>query len=249
MQDTMNAISRSNKIVLYTSIIGNYDAPVEQPEWVKQSGMDAVMFTDQDFKLSTWNIVKVQPFDEKDPSRSSRIYKMLPHRFFPAHKYSLWINGNMLLTQHPSKYFDTLETRMDKTIWDGNDHVQRIPMIVYPPVKSIPKTDVYDEIMHCIKLRKDDPIVLAKQALKYRAEGLPKDSGLYSGGVIFRMHHHQDVIKVGEMWWNELKQESRRDQASLPYVMWKLKCRPFFFFQFGTDERPLVKMVDRHIKR
>ena len=78
--------------VIYTAIIGGYDTLVE-PDY-KPDGWDFVCFTDRDLKSDTWEIRKTLPL-YTDNTRTARKHKLLAHRLFPNHEYSLWIDGNI----------------------------------------------------------------------------------------------------------------------------------------------------------
>ena len=40
-------------------------------------------------------------------------------------------------------------------------------------------------------------------------------------GVLFRKHNEEDVIKVMEDWWTEIKYHSKRDQLTFNFCAWK----------------------------
>ena len=93
------------------------------------------------------------------------------------------------------------------------------------------KQDAYDEAAHCIQLTnkgnfKDDPEIINKQTQAYIAEGLPVQSGLWGCQYILRKHNHPDCIKLSELWWEQIKKHSKRDQISFPYCAWKTGIYP-----------------------
>ena len=40
-------------------------------------------------------------------------------------------------------------------------------------------------------------------------------------GILLRKLNELDVVETMEMWWEELKYNSKRDQLSFDYVAWK----------------------------
>jgi len=62
---------------------------------------------------------------------------------------------------------------------------------------------------------------LLNQIFEYYKDGYPIDNGFLWGGVLIRDHNNVDVIKAMDMWFNEVITYSKRDQISLPYVLWK----------------------------
>ncbi|MBU1260688.1 MAG: hypothetical protein KJ757_02245 [Planctomycetes bacterium] len=65
------------------------------------------------------------------------------------------------------------------------------------------------------------------------------NNGLYEAGVILRRNTDR-VSKIMEYWWLEYSQGAKRDQLSLPYVLWKLgvsissmgKSTPMFIHRY-----------------
>ncbi len=88
------------------------------------------------------------------------------------------------------------------------------------------------------------------------------DNGLTATGIIFRKNNDQQLIKVMEDWWEEIQNNSRRDQLSFCYVCWKnhfeydvseLKCyRSDYWLNPGihTDNiRDVEKELIDHIQQ
>ena len=71
------------------------------------------------------------------------------------------------------------------------------------------------------KKYKDNPNLVLKQVENYQKEGYPINNGLIVSGVILRRHNELDVIESMELWWEELKYNSKRDQLSFNYAAWK----------------------------
>ena len=56
---------------------------------------------------------------------------------------------------------------------------------------------------------------------RYEEEGFPKNYGLLQSNILLRKHNEEDCIRLMEAWFNELKDNSHRDQLSFNYVLWK----------------------------
>jgi hypothetical protein len=153
----------------------------------------------------------------RDPRRNSRHSKMLPHLYFPDHEWSLYIDGSMEIIKNVNVI---AEKYLKNNLFAQFQHK---PREIGDPLR---KTDLYDEGLRCIEIQKDDPLPIAKQLLKYAFEGHPRNFGLWSGGSILRRHNDPMMIKLGEMWWQELNEHSWRDQISYPYCLWKLGIKP-----------------------
>ena len=88
---TASGLDRVGKLVVYTAIFGGKDELIEAPCF---PSVDFVCFTD-DPKLTsrTWKVVLAAEAASADPRSGAKLYKILPHRFFPDYDCSLWIDG------------------------------------------------------------------------------------------------------------------------------------------------------------
>jgi hypothetical protein len=86
------------------------------------------------------------------------------------------------------------------------------------------RTNIFEEADACIELGKfdDRDKERVKDQLKVYSElGLPLDQPLTDNGIIFRWHKHPKLSDAMSSWWEQLQSFSKRDQISLPYVVWK----------------------------
>ena len=130
----------SNKKVIYTTIVGGYDALLEQPRY---PGWDYVCFADRKYLgwrtkigLSNWKVI----FFENpglDNTRYSRMPKLLPHRYLGDYDYSIYIDGNARLISNPDNLLEELE-------WPNF-------AAAYHPFRD----NVYDEFDECSALGMD----------------------------------------------------------------------------------------------
>lgn len=201
------------QLVVYTAIIGKYDA-LDDPEYITPD-CDYVCFTDQDVKSDVWEIRKVLPLYE-DNTRTARKYKILPHRFLSDYDISIWVDGNMRIVGNAWDY-------VSKHLSENAGFVVHNHMDCYDK-----RNCVYQEanaIIHLGQLNggnyKDDPSTIYTQLQRYMDEGYPANNTLVSTGSIIRQHNLEQMIIVGEQWWQELKYGSKRDQLSLNYSFWK----------------------------
>tara|TARA_R100000995_G_scaffold35157_1_gene15982 strand:- start:1417 stop:2163 length:747 start_codon:yes stop_codon:yes gene_type:complete len=215
-------------IVVYTAIFGDYDDLYEP--LVRPKNVDFVCFTDnKNLKSDVWDVRYCIPYyynyGLKNPSvRNARKYKALPHRFLSDYEYSIWVDGNATCRGDVNTLVD--------------DYLKQYNMAVYDKMSCVldPWNCIYEEANRIfwfgqrnlkldptkgIKAFKDDPELIKKQCIKYQNEGFPAEIGLLSAMVLVRRHNESDVIKVGEMWWEEMKYHSHLDQMSFNYVAWK----------------------------
>lgn len=223
-------VSPSSRIVVYTSIFGGYEALIPQPRF---PNVDYVCFSDRPMKPRGWRVEVVEPrFDS--PARSSRYYKILPHRTLGDYDVSVYMDGNYLIVGDIEELVRTQLAERDMAVFD---HAQ---------TRSDPRGCIYQEYEAIVSLGrgtgkyKDDPDVMARQIARYREAGYPENNGLVFAAVLLRRHNDPVVIRTMDTWWDEFSNFSRRDQLSLPYACWKegldyqvidgdLRSNPYFY--------------------
>lgn len=191
------------KKVVYTAVFGNYD----QVSAVNESwDCDFICFTDNPNLVSHgWKVVEI-PLNGESPAQVNRRYKLLPHKYFPNHEHSLYLDGNVKIVEDPSHLF---EKYLDK----GVIAIPRHPF----------RNCAYLEARLCIKSMLANKEVTENQMKRYAAEGFPKNFGLTANRVLLRKHHDASVIVLMESWWDEYCMGGNRDQLSLSYLIWRYK--------------------------
>ena len=214
-----------NRKVIYTAIFGGYDK-LPDPTFIPV-GWDFICFTDSDIQSDVWTIKKV-PAIYEDSTRNARKYKVLPHRWFPGYEYSLWVDGNIIIQSDVNELIDHYLNNVNLAVHDHNQNVLDPRSCVYKEAETIfyfgKKNGNY----------KDDPEVIHKQIQGYADEGYPKDNSLAVTMQVIRRHNEPDCIKTMETWWQEIKYNSKRDQLSFNYSMWKTDMK---FNYFVGDSR------------
>lgn len=198
------------KIAIYTSIMGGYEDLLTQS---RLKGADFFCFTDTSLKASPWKTIMVGPSD-LDPTRKNRYYKLLPHLHLPDYDASIYIDGNVMIRGDVVSW--ARELLEQKPMW-GFDHKQS---------SAIGRDCLYEEHQALLTFYengalKDDPEVMNRQIARYRAEGYPEKNGLNKNMILVRKHHDPIVKQTMELWWNEVKHHSKRDQLSFNYAAWK----------------------------
>lgn len=198
------------RIAVYTSIMGNYNDLIPQP---KYKGVDYICFTNQAFKSKTWDVRQVEPVPG-DMTRSSRYVKIMAHKFLADYDVSVFIDGNYILTKN-------IALLIKKELSDNK-------MLIFDHNQCHDARDcVYDELDAILEIGKtsgvykDDPELMKRQIQRYRNEGYPENNGLIFSACLIRKHNDPEVIRLMEAWWDEIDNESKRDQLSFNYVAWK----------------------------
>lgn len=205
LEEKDNHYVASCKIVVYTAIFGNYD-DLKDPEYADEN-MDYVCFTDnKNIKSDVWKIKLVEgTYIQGNPRRSAKIYKILPHKHFPEHEISVWIDGTAVirgnLREYITRYMKYSDILFCPHPWDSCIYEQA--------------NDTFD------KRPFDDLDLLKPQMEKYKSERMPEDNGMISGGFIVRRHNEINVVNMMERWWDEICRFSTQDQISFAYLAWK----------------------------
>ena len=201
-ENNNNIEDKKDRLVVYTALFGDYDDLIDPPK--KFEGCDFVCFTDQKLlKSDLWEIRLVEDCD-LPPNMMNRRYKILPHLFFPEYERSLYVDANIKLLNNP---FNLVNKYLGKSLFSAPKHPWR--------------NCIYQEARECIYLKKERYESIAPQIKKYRESGMPENFGLTENNVLIRFHNDLKVIALMISWWDEINVGAKRDQLSLPYVLFK----------------------------
>lgn len=195
------------KGVIYSCITNNYDN-LQEPLYYEEN-CDYVLFCDKQMPeiSQNWTVNTVDISSFSDGIDANRFYKMNHHLLFEdKYDYSIYIDGNVRLISDVSPLY-TLAKKSPIGI-AMHRHSQRF--------------DLYDEANYCILAKRGNKNKIKDQISKYKTEGFPKHYGLCEATVIVVDLHNDIAKKIMKMWWEEYSlSESKRDQLSFPYVLWK----------------------------
>ena len=195
-------------LYFYTAVYGDH---IPLPEF-DTKGLEFRCYTDRVVESKTWKVI-ASPFAPADPPLHPRMAAKR-HKMFPLGAadgdISIWIDASITVT-------DVHEmVRVCKAALGKRD----VAFFKHPE-----RDNIFDEAAVSITLPKYAGLPLIQQVESYAAEGLPRASGLWAGGVIIRRHNPKR-IKFEADWWEECKKWSYQDQLSLPYVLWSRDLKP-----------------------
>ncbi len=144
---------------------------------------------------SDYPFYRISCSNNKNPRLLAREIKLNPHKYLPEHDFSIWIDSN----------FECLNSKFDF----NHDIVTW---------KHPDRNCIYEEANECIRLKKDDPQVIFKQIQKYRSDNYPEHNGMIASGFLIRKNTPY-MREFNEAWWDEVKNNSIRDQLSFNYVL------------------------------
>lgn len=191
--------------VIYTCITGDYD-DVKEPEYISDR-CDYYLISDKRLEKDSvfqWlDIKEFVPNDIKDPIYQNRFCKINTSKIFPQYRYSVYVDGNIKVTG------DIAET------------IGRLKKARIGVISDFYSYNFYTYALQCIMVGFDSEEKIMNQIKSYYMQGMPEDVGLFSCGVLVREHNNPICVKLMEDWWKEFCIHSKRDQISLPYVLWK----------------------------
>jgi hypothetical protein len=195
---------KNNKVV-YTCITGGYDSLLE-PKYITPD-FDYVCFTDNpSLTSSTWDIRPIpKELENLSKIKQQRYIKINPHKFFPEYEISIWVDGNMTLKGDLNEFVNSTLTG------DTSIYVPQHPS----------RNCIYKESKAVLGMKKDSKEIVNPQMERYRTEGFPENYGLLQSNILLRIHNDNNCIRLMEAWFNELRDNSHRDQLSFNYVLWK----------------------------
>lgn len=192
-----------NDLVVYTLAIGgDYSLPDINP----QEGVDYLCFTDQEtVDPNGWTTKKVKPLLPGDTFRSSRDFKIRPHRHLAQYSRSIYIDSSVRMLANPHTIWDAL-TASEDTVFGAMYHS-------YRPTLA-------DEFAAVAKSKLDYLETLDEQWWTYDQHypGLLEQQPVW-GGVLARQHNAPECVAAMELWFSNILRYSRRDQLSLPLAL------------------------------
>ncbi len=192
-----------DRVAIYTAIFGGYDKILEP--YCVPNNCDFYIFTDRKIEVgkSKW-IKKDSPksIESLSNAEKNRYLKMHPDELFPDYKYSIYVDGNVQIITDLTEYINILgETGI-------GIHLHNLRNCVYDELDATVKTG---------RVKKNDATRYRKYLL---STGMPKSYGLLQCSVIVREHHNEVCRNVMKQWWQEYCKYTKRDQVSLPHILY-----------------------------
>ncbi|MEA4851981.1 MAG: DUF616 domain-containing protein [Paludibacter sp.] len=201
--DVSNGKSEKHNIVIYSVIVGDYDEILD-PVYISE-GCDYILFTDnKNIKSDIWKIHLLPELDF-DNIRRARHVKIMAHQYLDE-KYdcSIYVDGRTFIYGDIKQLVNSLQ---------GN-------LVVFI-THSFNTLTIRDEAKMCLKCNVVTEFEVNKQLNKYFNDGFPDNIGMVETGLLIRNHNHPKVKGLMNIWWQEIREETTRDQLSIMYVLWK----------------------------
>lgn len=217
------------KIVVYTCVTGGYDNLI-QP--TKTEGVDYICFTDNlDIPSCGWTLKPIpKGLESLSKVKQQRMVKALPHKYLSEYDISIWVDGSVEVKGNVKDFISPF-------IYNGHS--------VFVP-KHPNRVCIYKECTAVKAIRKDTTDLPDKQMKKYKEEGFPENYGLVQSNIMVRWHNNEDCKTVMEVWADEIRNFSHRDQLSFNYALWKTKTECFEYLDKKTCNSKYFHWNTRH---
>lgn len=209
--------------VVYTCMFGHSEAFADR-HFDRDNKTDFICFTDdRSLRSKRWQFSYVDTA-ELGPVRTSKMVKLLPHRFVRGYSSSLYLDNTVEPKVPAQRFFELLGSSPE-------------PMLCF---RHPERHCVYDEAAAVIGMQLDDPDVVGAQMRHYRALGYPAEAGLITASALLRRHNDPAVTTVMEAWAAEVRQWSYRDQLSFNVVARQLGFQPGYIAGTPLENALLV---------
>lgn len=203
---TINTCCSTNKVAIYTCIVGGYDEILEPVYYNAKCDYYAVTDKEVD-EGSVWKKIDINKFklDDLGNGEKNRFIKMHPHLLFSEYDFSLYVDGNIRIMTDVLP----LVEQMGGSFLGVHRHNLRD--CIYTEANVIMRGKRFAKIKDAV----------IKQVAAYKQEGFKNHQGLYENPILIRKHNDKRCIELMESWWAEMNRYTMRDQLSLPFVIWK----------------------------
>ncbi len=198
---------QTERIAVYTCITGGYE-PLGEPLYCPDN-CDFYVITDAEVSPdSAWHKISLTDVAMPDgltSAEKNRYCKMFPHRMphIGEYRYSVYLDGKIVP-----------ET-------DLTEFVNRIGDCGIAIHRHTERWCAYDEAEACVIVKKETKENLRRTMSYLESEGFPRGYGLLECCCIARDHENETMQSVMQAWWDMFMQYARRDQLTLPYVLYK----------------------------
>lgn len=196
---------RSQKKILYTILVGNYDHLNEVPRKLKN--WDYVCFTDNpNLKSDTWKIRLLSNELGLDAVRLSRHYKIKNHLIDDGFDISVYVDANL-----------RIRGDLDCFLSHALPPSSSFAILFHPFLDSLEQ-----EVSQCIAAGKDNEKLLSEQYEHYvKEEGFNDNFPHINARMMIRRSGDNQVYQLMETWFTQLEKWSKRDQVSFNYSLSK----------------------------
>jgi len=208
--------------VCYTAIFSDYEE-LKDPAIIPE-GWRFVCYTDQPLKSNVWEIVQMNVIDT--PQRTARWVKIMG---WIDWRYSMWIDASF-------------QININLNDWWALRFVSPFSAPKHPL-----RSDIYAEARSCIVNNRGDNGKVYLQEQKYRQYLFPMNTGIITSGIMLR-ENTPECVKLHEVWWKELSEQSVRDQLSFAFISYRIPWVNTYHWDYSQSKefKYIKHFKDRH---
>lgn len=209
------------KCAIYSAIVGGYDE-ILQPVFV-DNRFDFILFTNEISvpQVGIWKIRKIE-YHNSDNTRICRYVKTHPETLLAEYDSSVWIDSNIQI--RTNYLYDTICKMEDSSTLISS---------MWHPTRDC----IFDEAFAIMNMQLEHERTVVKWCHQLRREKYPRHNGLYETNVLYRKHNSRIIQEMDTLWWQCIERNSRRDQLSINYVLWKKNIPCTYLFGEGFNAR------------
>ena len=193
-------------VAVITANLGNFDP---KADYVEQSlPYDFYRFTDENFPPR---------YNSMTPRLQARIVKMFGWQMVPAHDYYIWVDASCIMSHRDSvKWFLEQCKDVDMAVFKHPERnsIQEEADFLKERLK---KNDRY------LTSRYKNELIDEQLAVINADKGFADQNLFASTAFIYR--NNSKVQNVMFHWWHHTSRYHSIDQLSLPYVLFKQRCK------------------------
>lgn len=206
---------QAGRIAVYSCYFGTYE-PLNPAATGSGEGYDRFVLTDHPLVLPGIRVLQgsdlgVEPGPEQGGAVAlSRLAKTRPHLFFSRYDWVIYIDNSASLRREPVEIVAAIEASQGGAAPAGRylfAHQRR--------------TCAYREARLCKQKGRISREDYHRQVNHYLARGFPKEQGLYSNTVMVQKMGDPQTDAFNDAWYDHFLAFSRRDQISLPFMLWE----------------------------
>lgn len=188
------------KIAIVSAVSDGYDA--FQPPHAIDDRFDYIVYSNTPVMDPGIYDVRPLPYIDGDSTRSARFVKTNITNLLPDYDYVMWIDANILIAGDIYPLFE-------RFMKSGKE----FSAMLHPT-----RTSPYEEMIACIKARKDDVDAILEQKEFYETQGYDTDK-LIESNILFYKIKGTHIDEFLRLWWTQIDKFSRRDQFSINYAL------------------------------
>lgn len=199
-------IAESAEVVIYTAIVGNYDALSRPKKDHTKDGVAYICFSDDIVVApAPWKLYSLsevlksigrEDILDNEPRRISRFFKFNPSIFFNCS--TLWVDGNARVLGDPRGMISAMEFDLG--------------FFLHPKRRLLSHETRY------ARRKSRDRSLVDKQAKDYLTNLKIPDAIVYAGGIIASRRSQESDELLAEIW-KEYQEHSDRDQLAISKIV------------------------------